>query len=190
MGFVLFSCDNNKEVKAAAQAELQANDNSDGGGDVDAKKSQIEEMRTQVLAEDDYIGRMEKGLSTLRQYYQLSEEAMPDLGKITIDLTEKLDLTIINELNGDVIETKVNLLNLNTADGGFRLIPDKNLGDFPGLRVKTINDEPLVLVYKNGKLVNKNNELVIFLKDRESIEKITPAVLQTLRVAKEMKEQE
>ncbi|MCB0640469.1 MAG: hypothetical protein KDC44_02480, partial [Phaeodactylibacter sp.] len=74
--------------------------------------------------------------------------------------------------------TKVNLKDLDPE--GFGLIPDFDADEFPGLRIRSINEAPVVEQYQEGKLVKKNNELVIYLATRESIERITPVMLQML----------
>lgn len=150
-----------------------------------AQQSPYENLRSQAIPEEDIMSRIELGLNTLQVEYDNSVASMPDLGKVTVEVDESCNLNIKNEKDGVVYETKVNMKDLNTEQGGMRLIPDDEPGEFPGLRVKVINDEAKVSVLKDGVEMTKNNELVIYLATRKSIEKVTPAILQTLRICKE-----
>ncbi len=144
-----------------------------------------ENLRSIAIPEEDIMSRIELGLNTLQYEYDQSAPSMPDLGKMTVLVDEACNLTIRNEKNGDVYETKVNMHDLNIEQGGMRLIPDQQPGEFPGLRIKTINDIPVVSILKNGKEITYDNELVIYLANRKSIEKVTPAMVQTIRICQQ-----
>lgn len=147
----------------------------------------IEKLRDTAIPEEDIIGRIDQGLATVQTEYDRSVGSMPDLGKVTIESDFDCVLTIRNEKDGTVYETKVDMNDLNTEQGGFRLIPDHAAGDFPGLRISTKNDAPKVVILKDGKEMTKDNQLVIYLADRPAIEKITPAILQTIRICQNEK---
>jgi hypothetical protein len=142
---------------------------------------------TTAVDETDIVGRMAFGMRTLQEQYDRSSGDMPALGKVTVNLDERANLSIKNEINGEIKETKINLRDLDTAQGAFRLLPDSGDGDYPGLLIQTIRNAQKVEHLVNGKVRQRNSELQIFMTDREAIEAITPAILQTIRLAKTIK---
>lgn len=147
------------------------------------------DLRTPYNAvdENDIVGRMAFGMKTLQEQYDRSSGDMRTLGKMTVDLDDRANLTIKNEINGEVKETKVNLRDLDVGQGAFRLIPDNGDGDYPGLLIQTVNNAQKVEHLVDGKVRQRNSELQIFMTDRDAIEAITPAMLQTIRLAKTIK---
>jgi hypothetical protein len=142
-----------------------------------------EDVKAQALKEEDTYGRVKQSLVTLQDAFTKSEGKMPNRGKVTVFLDEHLTMQIKNEYKGDVYETNVNLKNLNPENGGMKLVPDLSEGDFPGLLVFTLEGKGKVEQYKNGKLISEDNQLEIYMPDRASIERITPAIVQALNVA-------
>lgn len=104
---------------------------------------------------------------------------MPGLKDVSVEIGADCVLTISNKAYGDEV-TRVNLQALDP--NGFGLIPDLNEGDFPGLRIRTLEAKPAVELLKNGALVTTRSELVIYLANRPAIERITPYMLQALNI--------
>lgn len=137
-----------------------------------------------AVDENDLMGRMAFGIRTLQEEYDRSSASMPSLGKVTVSVDERGNFTIRNEVNGEIRETKVNLRDLDSEQGGFRLLADGEVTEYPGLLVQTVRNAQKVEHLVDGKIRQKNSELQIFMVDRPAIERITPALLQTVRLAK------
>lgn len=137
--------------------------------------------------ENDIMGRMAFGIKTLQEQYDRSSADMRNIGKVTVAVDERGNFSIKNEVNGEIRETKVNLRDLDTGPGAFRLIPDNGDGERPGLLIQTLQNAQKVEHLVNGKVRQRNSELQIFMTDRAAIEAITPAILQTIRLAKTIK---
>jgi len=142
-----------------------------------------ENMKAKALKEEDTYGRVKQSLVTLQDAFTKSEGKIPNRGKVTVFLDNHLTMQIKNEYKGDVYETNVNLKDLNPENGGMKLMPDLAEGEYPGLLVFTIEGKGKVEQYKNGKLISEDNQLEIYMPDRASIERITPAIVQALNVA-------
>jgi hypothetical protein len=172
----LISCTNN-----------QSNEESTSTVENTSPKTPMDELRAEAIPEEDVMGRILQGLEVIQLEYDRSAVGMADLGKVTIDADFDCILTIKNELDGVVYETKVNMNDLDTEQGGFRLIPDHAPGDFPGLRISTKSDAEAVQILKDGKEMTRDNQLLFYMIDRQAIEKITPAILQTIRICQNEK---
>jgi hypothetical protein len=167
----------------APNSNLDSNAQAVGQAAPGSSAYSVEDLKSQALKEEDTYGRVKQSLVTLQDAYTKSEGKMPNLGKVTVFLDDHLTMQIKNEYKGDVYETNVNLKNLNPENGGMKLIPDLAEGDYPGLLVFTLEGKGKVEQYKNGKLISEDNQLEIYMPDRASIERITPALVQAINVA-------
>ncbi len=140
-------------------------------------------IRANAIPEEDIYGRVSRSLIPLQEEYSKANGKIPGIGKVTIFVDEHLTLLIKNEVGSDVFETKVNLKKLQATGEGMRLVPDLSPGEFPGLRIFTVNNEPQVKIFKNGELISTDDYLEIFLPARENIERITPVMVQTIKIA-------
>jgi hypothetical protein len=143
----------------------------------------LEELKANALQEDDVYGRISHSLGTLQQEYAATVNQAPNVGETSVFLDEKLNVVIKNERGGDVYETVFNLKDLNPENGGLSLIPDKQPGEFPGLRIQAIEGRPGVKKLKNSKLVSEERVVEIYMPQRGNIEKIVPAIVAALNVA-------
>jgi hypothetical protein len=143
----------------------------------------MEQLRSEALDELDYIGRVRHSLLTLQDEYTKAEGKIPSLGKVTVSVDSNFVLLIKNQKGSDLYETKADLRNLNPEDGGMELIPDKQPGEFPGIRLLVLSGKPGVQFLKNGKLEKEDNKLEIYMPTRPNIEAIAPALAQALMVA-------
>ena len=140
-------------------------------------------LKKNALAEDDYFGRVESSLVTLQDEFRKAEGQVPGLGKMTVFVDKNFILLLKNEIDGDVIETKVSLKHLNPNNGGMSLVPDLNPGEYPGVKLHVLSGREGVEVRKNGVVESQDGrELTIFLPDRKSVERITPAIAQALNI--------
>lgn len=141
------------------------------------------DIRSKAIPEEDIYQRVSRSLVPLQEEYRKANGKVTGVGKVTIFVDEHLTMLIKNEVGNDVFETKVNLKNLQSEGKGMRLVPDLSPGEFPGLRIFTVDNKPLVETYKNGELISTDDYLEIFLPARENIERITPVMVQTIKIA-------
>lgn len=139
----------------------------------------MEQLSARAVDENDISGRLKPTATVLMEEFTRSEKTMPGLKNVQVTIDADCVLTISNEASGKEV-TRVNLQDLDPA--GFSLIPDLNEGDFPGLRIQTKENKDLVAFSKDGELVRKKPELVIYMADRQAIERITPYMLQALNI--------
>ncbi len=171
-----FACGNDNPPEGN-YAQVPENEQAAPAGDP------MSDLRSRAISEDDIYGRVSQSLVPLQEEYRNANGKLPGVGKVTIFVDEHLTMLIKNEVDGNVFETKVNLKNLQSDGKGMRLVPDLSPGEFPGLRIFTVNNEPLVETYKNGELISTDDYLEIFLPARENIERITPVMVQTIKIA-------
>ena len=174
LSLAVFGCTEEKPV-ASSDSETEIN-----SGEAPATKSGkelLEELKAKAVDENDIEARLAGSIEPLREEYTKSAKAMSTLKDVAVSIDADCNLLIENSAKGKGL-TKVNLKQLDTE--GFGLIPDLNPEEYPGLRIKSIDEAPVVEEYLDGQLVNKNNELIIHLATRESIERITPVMLQML----------
>ena len=139
-------------------------------------------MEKPMLEEGDYFGMAKSALMTLQQEYNKCE-GKAGLGKVTVFLDQNFNLLIKNEVGGDVIETKVNLKDLNPENGGFKLLPDDAPGQFPGIQLIALNGDKDIEISKNGKVVSNEYHLDIRMAERKNIQTIAPAMVQAVSAA-------
>ncbi len=149
----------------------------------DQTMTPVEQLRSVALDEGDYVGRVRNSFISLQDEYNKAQEKFPELGKSTVFVDDRFVLLIKNEKDGEVLETKVDLHNLNPEDGGMMLVPDQHLDEFPGIKVFALDGKPGVQHFKNGKLESEERFLEIYLPERSNIERIAPALSQALMIA-------
>ena len=166
---VLFSCQNAGQPTAEPGTDPVAAPGSE--------ESVLAQLKREALPSDDLLGRLKQGLVRLQEGYDQAEGRMPSVKEVEVSIDAECLLSISNKAAGGTM-VQVNLKDLDT--NGLSLIPDLAQGEFPGLRIKTIEQKPTVLHYQGGRLVDKGDELVIYLADRTAIESVTPAILQSI----------
>lgn len=142
-----------------------------------------EHVTAAALEETNYVERVRQSFVPLQEELRKAKGKVPGIGDATVLVDEHFNLLIENKNEGSIIQTKVNLKNLNNEQGGMMLIPDKQPGEFPGLRVFVKEGKPGVQIIQDGKQIREDKQLEIFLADRPGIERVTPAVLQALNIA-------
>lgn len=151
--------------------------------EIPANASPTEQLQAVALEETDYLKRIQQSFVPLQQEYQKANGVVPNIGEVGIYVDKNYTLMIENKFKGSTYQTKVNLKNLNNAQGGMMLIPDNAPGEFPGLKIFVKDGMPGVEIIKDGKLVREERQLEIYLADRAGIERVTPAILQALNIA-------
>lgn len=167
---LLFQCQPNTDASESTTTDTTPADTKTGN-------ELMKELRAQAVDESDIEARIQRSLEPIREAYAASEPTMDDLKDVKINIIDDCLLQIENNARGQQV-TQVAIADLDP--NGFGLIPDQKDGEFPGLRIRTIDQKPAVKELLNGKEVNRNNELVIKLANRAQIEKIAPVMLQIL----------
>jgi len=143
----------------------------------------LEHLKKNALPEDDYYARVENSLVTLQDEFRKAEGKVPGVGKVTVYVDKDYRLLLKNEIDGDVIESRVSLRHLNPNNGGMSLVPDLKPGEYPGVKLHVLSGREGVEITKNGVVESEDErELTIFLPDRKSVERITPAIAQALNI--------
>lgn len=142
------------------------------------------EIRSKAIPEDDIFARVQNSLIPLQEAYRSAEGKVPGIGKVTLYVDEHMNFLMKNVVGNDVFEVRLNLKDLQGSGEGMRLVPDMGPGEFPGLRIFTQGNKPLVKTYKNGELIDQSDHFEIFLPTRPDIERITPVMVQTIKIAR------
>lgn len=150
---------------------------------VPAGATPAEQLQASALEESDYLERIKQSFIPLQQEYRKATGKVPGIGDVNIFVDQNYTLIIDNKFKGSDYQTKVNLKNLNNAQGGMSLIPDNAPGEFPGLKVFVKDGKPGVEIWKDNALQRELRQLEIYLADRPGIERVTPAILQALNIA-------
>lgn len=152
--------------------------------EVPANASPMEQIKAVALEEGDIIGRTKQSFIALQEEYKKASGKVPGIGEVNVFVDDNFTLMIENKADGHVYQTKVNLKDLESEQGGLSLIPDDGQKiKFPGLKLNTKGGKAAVEHLKDGKQVKTENFLEIYLADRPSIEKVTPAILQGINIA-------
>lgn len=170
---VLQACGNDSPEQAATAADAEMADDS---------AASLENLKENAVDESDYLGRVRATAQKIQATYQETKGKMPDRGDVTLNIDDNFNLTIQNDLNGDIFKTEVNLKNLNGEEGGMMLLPDSKPGEYPGLRLLVADGKQGVKIYKNGKLEKEERYLDIYMPQRNHIEAIAPAWASILNV--------
>ncbi|RMD99829.1 MAG: hypothetical protein D6816_14430, partial [Bacteroidetes bacterium] len=121
--------------------------------------SPVEALKRRALDPADTLARIEAGLDVLRREYARSIGVLPDLKGVEVRVSEDCLLTIREEKTDGVWERRIDLKSLDTSNSGFRLLPDQQPGEFPGVAIRTLGREPLVETLRDGKPQAAQSEL-------------------------------
>lgn len=141
-----------------------------------------EKLKATAIDESNYMERVRSSFIPLQEEYRKANGKVPGIGEVNVFVDDNFVLLIENTHGGHTYQTKVNLKNLNGEQGGLMLIPDRNPGEFPGLKILVLDGRNGVEIIKDDKLVREARQLEIFLADRTAIERVTPAIVQALNV--------
>ncbi len=181
---IVFAACESESVRDQAVEDLAASgETKQQAGQTLSGKDLLDSLRQQAVREDDKAGRIAMSLKPLREEFAKSEKVMPDLKQVRLEVGEDCILHLYNEAHGKE-EIRVDLLKLDL--NGFSLIPDFTQEDWPGLRIRTVNGEAAVEVYRDGKLVESRESLEIYMAERKNIERITPVMVQLLRICRDL----
>ena len=142
-------------------------------------------LKANALDVNDKFGRVSQSMTQIQKQFDASNQLKPAKGKVIVSVDENFNLLIRNTIGAEIQETKVNLKNIDHRDGGIRLIPDKELDEWPGFAVTVLDGKKGVQISKNGKKTGEEKELKIFMADRSLIEQAVPALMQALNVVHE-----
>ncbi len=177
---VLFACQNDPVTEGTPTAAKPETPNVEAAS---ANASPLEKMKDIALEESDTLGRIRQSFIALQEEFEKAKGKVPDVGDVKISVTERFDLLIQNTYGGHVYITKVNIKDLKRKDGGMNLLPDFPPREFPGLKIYVTEGRPNAQRYKDGKLEKEENFIEFYLKDRPSIERVVPAIVQAMNIA-------
>jgi len=177
---LIFACQNDPAQEGTSTA---ANPETLSGEALATNASPLEKMKDIALEESDTLGRIRQSFIALQEEFEKAKGKVPDVGEVKISVTERYDLLIQNTYGGHVYITKVNIKDLKRKDGGMNLLPDFPPREFPGLKIYVIEGRPNVQRYKDGNLEKEENFIEFYLKDRPSIERVVPAIVQAMNIA-------
>lgn len=181
----LFACKNEHEQAPSQTATTPAPSMNAALDQAPIEKSYEENMaalKANALDVNDKFGRVSQSMAQIQKQFDASNLLKPEEGKMVISVDENFNMTIRNTKGGEIQETKVNLKNIDHSDGGIRLIPDKELDEWPGFAIAVVDGKKGVEISKNGKKTGEEKELKIFMSDRSFVEQAVPAFMQALNV--------
>ena len=149
-------------------------------------QSLIESVRATALPEEDINGRLNVGMSKLVDALKAAEGVVPDVKDTDLKIDENCLAVYKTTKSDGVWEYHIDFNKMETANGGFQLIPDHSAGEFPGLIMRTQNGAPIIKVFRDGKAMQNDNEWIIYLADRPAVEKVVPAILQSMNICQSL----
>lgn len=176
IAFLTLSACNNEKNQSAG------NDQSPAAKTENTETNAIEHLKENAVPENDYHKRVKNSFLPLQEEFRKAKGVVPGIGTMHVYVDKFYTLMLKNEIDGDVFETKVSLKHLNPNNGGMSLIPDREPGEFPAVRLHVLSGREGVEIWKNGELISEEDALTIYLPDRKSVEKITPAIAQALNI--------
>lgn len=142
----------------------------------------LEEMQAIALEETDTLGRLRQSFVALQEEFIKSKGIVPEVGDVMVTVDEQFNLLIENKLNGHVYLTKVKIRDLRRKDGGLLLLPDFPPRKHPGLKINLKDGSPKAQLYIDGQLDKEENYIEFSLKDRPSMERVVPAIVQAMNI--------
>ena len=140
------------------------------------------DLQANALDVNDTFGRVNQSLGQVQKLFNQSNQLKPNDGKQSIFVDENFIILVRKEKDGKVVDLKVNLKNIDHTNGGIRLIPDKELDDWPGFSIDVVAGKKGVEILEDGKKTGEEKELKIFMADRTMIEQAVPAFMAALNV--------
>ncbi|MBK8563651.1 MAG: hypothetical protein IPN76_09985 [Saprospiraceae bacterium] len=153
-----------------------------------ATSPSLESMRSSALQESDTLGRLRQSFIALQEEFNKSKGIVPDVGDVTVSVDEKLNLRIENKLNGHTYLSVVKVADLQRRNNGILLLPDFHPRKHPGLKIKVKEGRPKVQLFIDGKFDKEMEYIEFSLKDRPSMERVVPAIVQAMNISNGMPE--
>ncbi len=183
---ILYACNeesSNQPTTSAPESTPASSEPSAATPSETTATPSLESMRSSALQESDTLGRIRQSFIALQEEFDKSKGIVPDVGDVTVTVDEKLNLRIENKLDGHTYLTVVKVADLQRKNNGILLLPDFAPRKHPGLKIKVKPGRPKVQIYKDGKLDKEMEYIEFSLKDRVSMEKVVPAIVQAMNVA-------
>jgi hypothetical protein len=183
---ILYACNDeptNQSSNTASESPPTTSKPSVPASPEPATTPSLESMRSSALQESDTLGRLRQSFIVLQEEFNKSKGIVPDVGDVTVTVDEKHNLRIENKLDGHTYLTVVKVADLQRKNNGILLLPDFAPRKHPGLKIKVKPGRPKVQIYKDGKLDKEMEYIEFSLKDRVSMEKVVPAIVQAMNVA-------
>jgi hypothetical protein len=144
----------------------------------------VENLKSNAIKHDDYLGQAKWGLGTLQTSYNESQASVDVLGEVTISLDDNFMLSIKNDLDGDVLEQRVNLANLSSDLKSFEWIVDNGENPYPGVKIPVLEGQKGVENLEDGILKGTEDYLEIILADRKMVQRSLSGLMNAIRAAR------
>ena len=156
----------------------------------DARERVKEKMKGEAILENDLPARAKRGMDKLFYYYKEAAETIDGFDNPSYTMDDKCNVVYTYEERGTTFEKRFNIGDLEHRNGRMSLEADN--GDdvpFPGFRIATADGDANVLVYKDGKQVQKDNEWYVVLADRSAVEATAPTMVSVINICQEIKKE-
>ncbi len=155
-----------------------------------SKSSATDKLKEVSVLETDITARVGRGMDKLMEEYQLAAETMEGFDNPAYTIDEKCNVVFSYEERGTKYEKHFNLGDLEHRNGRMTLEADNGEDiKFPGFRIATGDGEASVMVYKEGKEYQKDNEWYVVLANRKSVENAAPNVVNMINICQKVKAQ-
>jgi|GEM_PF-3531663 len=151
----------------------------------DEESDYIKQLRAQSYAEDDIIGRVMQGVKIIESNYKASESLMGDklVKNVVWKVDEQCNATVSNEA-GAGSELNFNFKDLDITNVSL-VKEEESPNRFPGITFNSNNGKK-IFTSKEGGNETKVDRFTIYLADRNKVGKLAPALMQTVRICREV----
>lgn len=145
----------------------------------------VADLEANAVKFDDLLGLAKRSLGTVQSVYNDQQGAVHTLGEVTVLLDDNFILSIQNKIDGDILEQRVNLKNLNSELESFDWIVDNGENPYPGVRVPTLDEKSSVEILEDGSLQGTESYLEIILSERKAVQKCLSGLINAIRAARD-----
>jgi|GEM_PF-6902945 len=149
----------------------------------------IDDLKGKSVDEANILARVTRGMDKLMDEYKIAADAIDGFDNPSYTVDEKCNVVFSYEERGTKYAKHFNIGDLEHRNGKMTLEADN--GDsvlFPGFRVATGDGEARVVLYKDGKEYQKDNEWYIVLGTRKSVENSAPNVVNLINICQKVKQ--
>lgn len=149
----------------------------------------IKDLKSKSVEETNIAARVTRGMDKLMDEYKLAAETMDGFDNPAYTIDEKCNVVFSYEERGTKYAKHFNLGDLEHRNGRMTLEADNGEDiKFPGFRIATGDGEASVIVYKDGKEYQKDNEWYVMLANRKSVENAAPNVVNLINICQKVRQ--
>jgi hypothetical protein len=143
-----------------------------------------ENLRANAIKAGDFAKQAEWSLGLIQEQLKKSAGKVNGLGEVSILLDDNFQMAIRNNYNGEMIEKRVSLANLDTDIKNIEIISDSHGHPNPGLKFKVLDGKPGVEVYKDGSKTETLKELELIFAERKMVHKAISAMTNAVNASR------